>query len=370
MPRTLDPKTLTIDLRMFRHSGIGRYLRNIIPLVLPLVDAPHICILADPIVLGSPPSWLTHPGLRLHATSAPIYGLAEQALPFSLPPTNLLWVPHYNAPLLYRGLLLLTIHDIAHLALPSTLDSPLKRAYAALLIRRSIAHAAHILTISRFTRSELTTRLHVPGQKITLAPLGLDADWPTFAPPHVEADAVPYLLFVGNVKPNKNLALLLQALKQVHDRIPHRLVIAGRLHGFSTGDEAVLAAARAFGDRVRFAGEIDDATLQSLYAGASALVMPSLYEGFGLPLLEAMQLGCPVLSSSAASLPEVGGDAPIYFRPDAPEELAAAILQLLDPATVALMRQHGYARLAHFSFDRCAQQTASVINHLLHSAAG
>ncbi len=359
------PPTLTIDLRMIRHSGIGRYLRNLIPRVLPLLEAPHTRILADPAILGTP-AWLTHPGLELHPTTAPIYSLAEQRLPFTIPKAGLLWVPHYNAPMLHRGRLLLTIHDIAPIALPAILDSPLKRAYASLLIRRAVARAAHILTISRFTQSELVTRLHVPPDKITLAPLGLDADWPTQAPPHNEPDAVPYLLFVGNVKPNKNLSLLLQAFKQVQDRIPHCLLIAGRLHGFSTGDESVLASAKALGPRARFTGEIDDAHLQSLYAGASALIVPSLYEGFGLPLLEAMQLGCPVLSSSAASLPEVGGDAPLYFRPDSPDELAAAILQLLSPATVALMRERGYARLPHFSFDRCAHQTATVINNLLN----
>jgi glycosyltransferase involved in cell wall biosynthesis len=116
---------------------------------------------------------------------------------------------------------------------------------------------------------------------------------------------------------------------------------------------------------VRFAGEIDDPHLQSLYAGAAALVLPSLYEGFGLPLLEAMQLGCPVLCSSAGSLPEVGGDAALYFDPRSESALAERLLQVMDTAAMEALSLRGRERVTHFSFARCAQQTATVMNRLL-----
>jgi glycosyltransferase involved in cell wall biosynthesis len=259
-----------------------------------------------------------------------------------------------------------TIHDIAPLALPQILNNALKRAYAKLLITRAVSQAHSILCVSDFTRTELLTRLHVPAEKLTVTHPGLDTDWPHTAPPHIEPDGTPYLLFVGNVKPNKNLALLLSAFAQVQHRIPHRLILAGKLHGFGTNDEAVLRQAQSFGDRIRFAGEVHDPVLQHLYAGASALVLPSLYEGFGLPLLEAMALGCPVLCSTAGSLPEIAGNAALYFNPQSPEELAARLLQLNDTALMDSQRTLGRARLTHFSFNDCAHQTATILNqHLI-----
>jgi glycosyltransferase involved in cell wall biosynthesis len=170
------------------------------------------------------------------------------------------------------------------------------------------------------------------------------------------------------VKPNKNLALLLEAFAMVMDRLPYRLVVAGRLHGFGTGDDAVLRRAADLGDRVRFAGEVSDAELQRLYAGAAALVLPSLYEGFGLPMLEAMKLGCPVLSSTAGSLPEVGGDAAMYFDPHLVEELVGCLLQVENRATMDALRMLGRERVKMFSFVRCAEQTAAVMNRVMEAA--
>jgi glycosyltransferase involved in cell wall biosynthesis len=380
---------LTADLRMVRHSGIGRYLRNLLPLLIPQLHADEIHILASSSVLAGfegaglqprhnrstltpalaaegPNAWLADPRIRLIETSAPIYSLAEQRLLTSVPNNHLLWVPHFNAPLYRRGPLAVTIHDIAPLALPQILNNALKRAYAKLLITRAVSQADAILCVSDFTRTELTTRLHVPAEKLTVTHPGLDTDWPHTAPPHIEPDSTPYLLFVGNVKPNKNLSLLLRAFAEVQHRIPHRLILAGKLHGFGTNDEAVLRQAQSFGDRIRFAGEVHDPVLQHLYAGASALVLPSLYEGFGLPLLEAMSLGCPVLASTAGSLPEIAGNAALYFNPHSPEELAARLLQLNDTALMDNLRTLGRARVQHFSFQTCAHQTATILNqHLI-----
>ena len=356
---------LTVDLRMFRHSGIGRYLRNLLPPLLPLLAADRIRVLGSRDLFVSAP-WLSDPRIELFTTSAAIYSPQEQLLSLrgAYRDTDLLWVPHYNAPLWHAGRTVLTIHDIAPIALPQILGNALKRGYARLLIQRAIQQASAILCVSNFTLSELT-RLGVPQEKLTVSHPGLDSAWPLSAPPHREPDGVPYLLFVGNIKPNKNLGLLLGAFASIQDRVPFRLVLAGRIQGLGTADSAVLQQAASLGDRVHFTGEIDDATLQSLYAGAAALVLPSLYEGFGLPLLEAMQLGCPVLASSAASLPEVGGDAALYFDPHSVSDLAACLLQVSDSAAMDSLRARGRLRVTHFSFARCAQQTAAVINRLL-----
>jgi glycosyltransferase involved in cell wall biosynthesis len=357
---------LTADLRMYRHSGIGRYLRNLFPLLLPQLNADKVRVLAGRDILGDPP-WLADPRVQLIETSAPIYSHKEQHLLVAVPGSHLLWVPHFNGPIFRRGPMVVTLHDIAPLAMPQILSSPLKRAYAKLLIQRAVSQASAILCASDFTRSELATRLHVPAAKMTVTHLGLDANWPACAPPHLEPDAVPYLLYVGNVKPNKNLSLLLSALASVRARLPHRLLIAGKSEGLGSGDEAVLRQAKSLGDRVRFLGEVTDAELHSLYAGASALVLPSLYEGFGLPLLEAMSLGCPILSSTASSLPEIAADAALYFNPHDVAELSANLLRIQDTATMDNLRTLGRARLHHFNFQTCADQTARVLNAHLHS---
>jgi glycosyltransferase involved in cell wall biosynthesis len=361
---------IAIDLRMFRHSGIGRYLRNLIPALLPLLQADHIRLIANPGLLGEP-VWLTgpHPDPRLEVflTPAAVYSPAEQLLGLrgAFRDTDLLWVPHFNAPLWYSGRLAVTIHDVAYIALPEILPNPAKRFYSRLLIQRAVAQASAILCDSAFTAAELQRLCHADPARLTVAHLGLDEQWPTSATPHREPDALPYLLFVGNVKPNKNLSLLLTAFAQVRDRLPHRLVLAGQMRGMGTDDERVLHQAESFGDRVRFAGQIPDSELIALYAGASALVMPSLYEGFGLPLLEAMQMSCPILSSDAASLPEVAGDAALYFDPHDPASLAACLLRVRDEPLMQSLRSAGRARSARFSYASCAAQTAEVLNRLL-----
>ena len=354
---------------MLRHSGIGRYLRNLLPLLLPLLEAESIRILTSPSVAAEARS-LTgdDPRVDFIEAAAPIYSPAEQMLPFTaaLRDPGLLWVPHYNAPLLYRGPLVLTIHDIAPVALPETFSSGLKRRYAQLLLRRSTARAQAILCASQFTASELTSRMGVAADKLTITYQGVDTGWPTGHAPYREPDGVPYLLFVGNIKPNKNLGLLLDAFAQVLTRIPHRLVLAGRMRGFGTGDEGVIASAKRMGDRVRFAGEVTDDELIALYAGASALVFPSLYEGFGLPLVEAMQYGCPVLASSAGSLPEIAGNAALSFDPRNAAQLAACLLQTLDADQMQALAAAGRERVTHFSYAACARQTAEILNRVPH----
>ncbi len=360
---------ITIDLRMYRHSGIGRYLRNIMPAILPLLHTDAIRVLGSATLFADAP-WLTDPRVEIFETEAPIYSPTEQLLPLrgAFRNSTLLWVPHYNAPLFYRGPLALTIHDIAPLALPEILSNALKRDYARLLIERATSHASAIVCASAFTASELRHRLQTPADKLTVTHLGLDAAWPTSAQPHREPDSIPYLLYVGNVKPNKNLILLLKAFVKVQTRIPHRLILAGRMRGFSSNDEPALRFAATLGDRVRFTDEISDTQLIALYAGAAALVFPSLYEGFGLPLLEAMQLGCPCLSSNAGSLPEIGGNAALYFDPRSVDSLVECLLQVTDQPLMQTLRIAGQARATHFSFDQCATQTAAVLNPLLRNS--
>jgi len=360
---------LTVDLRMYRHSGIGRYLRNILPSLLPLLTADRLGILGSRETIGDA-AWLHDPRIELIETSAAIYGIQEQlSLRNAYRDADLLWIPHYNAPLWHKGKTIVTIHDVAPLAMPEILGNAIKRGYAKLLIENATSHASAILCVSDFTRRELSSRLAIEPQKMTVTHLGPDADWPESATPHGEADGRPYLLYVGNVKPNKNLGALLRAFSSVLDCLPHRLILAGKMHGFGTGDAAVIQQAQSMGERVRFTGEVDDTGLQQLYAGADALVLPSLYEGFGLPLLEAMQLGCPVLSSNAGSLPEISGGAALYFDPRSDTDMARCLLQVTEKSLMNTLRERGQKRVQEFSFQHCAKQSAAVMNGLIVEAS-
>ncbi len=353
---------------MYRHSGIGRYLQSLLPLVLPALDAEHVRVVTYPSLLEGA-AWTSDPRVEVHEERSPIYSIAEQTMTWRgvFDDTDLLWVPHYNAPLWSRCRTVLTIHDIAPVAVPEILRSLLKRRFANLLIRRAVGQATELLAVSEFTASELCARLGVARSRITVTHPGLDGSWFDRSPAHSEEDGVPYLLFVGNVKPNKNLGLLLEAFSRVMDALPYRLLAVGRISGFGTGDEGALQKAGVLGDRVRFTGEVSEEALRSLYAGASALCVPSLYEGFGFPLLEAMAKGCPVLCSTAGSLPEIAGDAALQFDPHDAASLAACLMRVREVASMDRLRAAGDLRVHRFSLGSCAEKTAVVINRLLGS---
>jgi glycosyltransferase involved in cell wall biosynthesis len=356
----------TIDLRMYRSSGIGRYLRNLMPLVLPLVEAKHVRVVGSASDLMVQ-DWSKDPRVEVYESSAGIYGLQEQALALNgaLRGTELLWVPHYSVPMLYSGRLAVTIHDVCHLALHESLDGNLKRMYARLLFSSVARRAQAIFCVSEFTSSEVQRYLHVPASRIQVTHPGLDAGWDAGVAQHRESDGAPYFLFVGNLKPNKNLGVLLKAFGQVIGQIPHRLIIVGKADNMKTVDGNVVHEAEKLSDRVQLTGEISDQRLMEYYRGAEALVFPSLYEGFGLPLLEAMNLGCPVLCSNTSALPEVGGDAVMYFNPRDADDLAAKLVEVArTPELRSRLVQRGLTRLTMFSYERCARQTAEVLNGL------
>ena len=358
--------TITIDARKITHSGIGRYLRNLLPGVLPLLDADRILLLgreADVLPFARQADRCS-----IVATDAAPHSLAEQrlALHSALRSTDLLWVPHYNIPLLYRGALVTTLHDLAPLDLVETFDRAFKRRLAGHLLRQCARRARAILTPSAFSCQRIVDALAVDPERVHVTPLGVDTAWPALGDaPAPYASDKPYLLFVGNLKPNKNLPGLLRAMELLSAHSFPRLLIAGKLDGFRTGDGAAATAAAAFGDRVRFLGAVSDLELIALYRGASALAMPSLYEGFGLPVLEAMRYGCPVVTSAGTALQEVAGQAAILVDPRDPVSIAEGIQQTSDPERREHLRLAGFAREAGFSYRDAISQTGELLNSIL-----
>lgn len=351
---------------MLHASGIGTYLRHLLPLVIRSMDDVEFYLLGDAEAMVAL-QWQAMPNVRLVDCKAPIYSIREQfELARKIPSSSkLFWSPHYNIPLFYRGRLLVTVHDVFHLAMPEFVGGLHRRLYAQAMFGAVVKRADTVVCDSEFTMRELARFAGVSEQKLRVIRLGIDSSWfaPVQAPsPH----AKPFLLFVGNVKPHKNLVRLLDAFASIAELVPHDLVIVGKKEGFITGDDVVKKRALRLGDRVHFTGYIDDAVLRQYFSHAAALVFPSLYEGFGLPPLEAMASGCPVIVSSAASLPEVCGEAAVYCDPCNSEDIAQKILLVLgDESLRADLIRKGLEQARKFTWESCAEETSRVMRGLL-----
>lgn len=356
---------VAVDARMAGHSGIGTYLRNILVRLLKQKPEWQFTLLGDSERLAA----LVAPGMPNAAVtrfSAPIYGISEQLWWLAhAPRADLLWVPHYNVPLFPRARLAVTVHDMVHLAVPEFAANWRKRLYAGLMMRTVRTRASGIVFVSEFTRGEFRRLSGAPVGRQQVIGEGVDAAWFAAEAPR-EAAGPPTVVFVGNVKPHKNLPRLLGAFAYIRQEVPHRLVLIGKREGFLTGDDTVAPLAEALGDRVELRGQVSDEELRRTVAGADLLVLPSLYEGFGLPALEAMACGCPVLCARAASLPEVCGDAAAYCDPLSETDIVTKLLALLrDPALRARLSAAGRERAKAFDWDKAAAQTAAFFTSLL-----
>lgn len=230
-------------------------------------------------------------------------------------------------------------------------------------IRPALRRAAALPCISDATRTDLVRRFPVALTKASTIPLAADPAFgaPVAAPGHPALDA-PYVLAVGTLEPRKNLERLIAAWTALGEtgRAGHVLALVGPI-GWDAGP--IVTAAREHG--ARLLGRVSEDELRALYAGATAFAYPSLYEGFGLPVLEAMAAGAPVLTSSVSSLPEVAGDAAVLVDPHDPTAIADGLHRLLsDPALAADLRTRGRARAAEFSWARTAEETLALLRSI------
>jgi glycosyltransferase involved in cell wall biosynthesis len=173
----------------------------------------------------------------------------------------------------------------------------------------------------------------------------------------------PYFVYVGNIKPYKNLGRLVEAFLKIRERVPQDLVIIGQSEGLITGESAeFFERVRGAGERIRLTGFVSHQELLSLVGHAHALIMPSLYEGFGLPPVEAMAAGVPVAVAEAASLPEVCGDSALYFDPLKVEDIAAKLVMIASDAELCeRLRGMGLKHSRLFTWDACSEKTAEAL---------
>lgn len=270
---------------------------------------------------------------------------------------------------------IITIHDISHLRHPET--HPRQRVEdLSRLLPRAVEKASCILTVSEFTRREVMSEFGVDPSRVIATPLGVeprfyprdaDATHPLLAP--LGLTHGHYVLSVGTLEPRKNVLATLRA----HGKLPAKLrdqyplVVAGKSGWLTEALDRELAAGEARGDVHRL-GHVGDEQLPLLYAGATLLAYPSLYEGFGLPPLEAMASGVPVIASNRASLPEVVGDAGIQIDPDDVDGLAASMRRIIEDAEFARdLSERGLARARTFTWRRCAELTMQAWERALGS---
>lgn len=270
---------------------------------------------------------------------------------------------------------LLTVHDLSFLHYPETF-TPALVAYLRRVVPDSVRRATHVVADSAATRADLIAAWDVSGDKVTVIYGGVHERFK----PVTSAQALsavrrryglgeaPFLLSVGTVQPRKNYRRLIQAFRPLVERFPHHLVIAGG-HGWLFEDVLAEAAALGIDDRVHFIGFVDDADLPELYSAATLFLFPSLYEGFGLPVLEAMACGVPVVASEASSLPEVAGTAAPLLPPTdiaAWTEMMAGLLA--DAPRRARLVAQGYGQAHHFRWKHTARHLTTVYDQLLAEA--
>jgi glycosyltransferase involved in cell wall biosynthesis len=362
-----------LDARKLRDGGIGTYIRQLLWSFSTHAGEHEWTALLDPRDLGT----VAWPGTRVReiAVRAGKYGLGEHVVVPRVARAagvDLLHEPHYTLPLGWTGPAVVTIHDLLHLRYPRFF-APGVPLYARIVAGSAVRRARLVIADSAFAKAEIVEWLGVDPARVRVVPLGVTPGLARCPAEEIAAfrreRALPsgYILYVGARKPHKNLPLLLKALARLAPAERPPLALSG-VPWPPRGPLARCAARLGLADTVHFAGDLRDVReLACLYSGAVLYAQPALSEGFGLPPLEAMACGTPVLSSTGGALPETVGDAAILLAPRDPAAWAEAIRALLaDTARREALVRAGLARARTFDIARTAAATLAVYEEALH----
>lgn len=360
-----------IDARLvhYQRAGIGQYTLRLVQALAAIDSENSYSILQSrkdksPLAEG--------PNLQRHSLWTPPHHRYEQwALPLELWPLKLdvLHCPDFIPPFHRSCPAVITVHDLAFLRFPSLMTAESRSYYGQ--IERAVQSAEHIIAVSESTKSDLVALAGADARKITVV---YEAAGPGFQPAdaaHIAAVRQryglqsDYILFVSTIEPRKNIPFLFEAYAQMRSTWsgpgePPRLVLAGR-KGWLYDNIFVILEQLGLSESVVFTGGVPSEDLPALYSGALCFVLPSLYEGFGLPVLEAMSCGAPVITTNVSSLPEVAGDAALLVDPQDMLGLAMAMQRLCqDEALRREMSARGQAQAARFSWERAARETIEI----------
>lgn len=362
---------IVIDGRMLGWTGVGRYTHELLK-NLEAIDRTnqYLVLIQD----GDKTRWQPT-ATNFTAVTANIapYSLGEQLklpeLLKSLAP-DLVHFPAPNAPALFNGPKITTVHDLTLVDYQNVRGSwliyQIKYWAFRLVIWRAIKSAAVVITDTKFVKSQITKRYHRGEQDVAAIALGPIIPIP--AASNMDPIIIgPYLLYIGNAYPYKNLQLLVDAYRVAKQKTPDlKLVLVGPKDLFYDRLEAEVQnqnQGQKQEESIVFMGRASDDQLASLYQHASLYVFPSLSEGFGLPGLEAMSYGLPVLAANASCLPEVYGGAAVYFDPVDAKDLASKITDLLaHPKKLEEMRTAGLEKVKEYSWRKMAEETLAVYN--------
>jgi len=286
-------------------------------------------------------------------------------------PPDVLFVPAHVMPLLCPVPTAVTVHDLGYRYYPQA-HRPFDRRYLDWTTRRHARRAACVIADSQATRMDLIRHYQADPERVVVVYPGRDETLSRVSDPATIAAVKThygiggdYLLYLGTLQPRKNLVRLVEAFSRLPPAAAHlRLVLAGK-KGWLYRELFARVEALGLKDRVLFPGYVADDHKAALLSGATALVYPSLYEGFGLPLLEAMACGTPVLTSNVSSLPEVAGDAALLVDPLDTEAIAQGMARLVtDPHLRRSLVERGYAQVRQFSWTRAARQVLQVLESI------
>jgi glycosyltransferase involved in cell wall biosynthesis len=369
--------TIGIDARKLRDFGIGSYIRNLLEAMALRPEAAHFRFRvytrrADRDIM--PP---LAANFEVVEEDSPGYSFAELtrfAFRLYRDRLDLFHATHYVLPPL-RSRAVVTIHDIIHLLYPQFLPSPAALVYARVMIRRALRRADRIITVSYNSKRDLVDYFGIVPARVDVIYNGVS---PRFRSDVSEEDRTrvaakyglrrPYLLFLGGEKPHKNVQNVVRAFgeaRRVRPDLPHVLALAGPMPRNSARIDALIAALDLAAAIAR-PGLIDEEDLPGLLSGADALLYPTLYEGFGLPVVEAMACGTPVLTSSTSALQEIAGGYAYLVDPLDVDAIARGILALAtDPKVRADFIELGRKRALDFSWDKAAERTLEVYEEAL-----
>ncbi len=356
------------DARMITHPGIGRYIKSLLPEMIKMSPKDEFVLFGDVQALAKA---FPKDGVSTVDWRAPVYSLTEQILPpYGDAGIDVLHVPHFNIPLGYKGKMVVTIHDLLYLLFPGSVPYPIARKYASFMIKRALKRSSRVISVSEHTKSDLLRIFG--GEYSSKLEVVSEAGGKDFH--HIDdktriADVRSryrldrnIILYVGSVKPHKNVGTLLKVFELLRSwDVPHQLVVCGR---WDKKEDELKEMLR--GRYVRYLGEVPSRDLAVLYSMASALVHLSLYEGFGLTVLEAMQCGTPVVCSNSSSLPEVVGDAAFMVPPRDVRKAADIIYNiLLNKELAEGLIDKGIERSREFSWTKAARETLEVYHSIV-----
>lgn len=361
---------IAIDARKLHDYGIGTYVRNLLKHLSRIdreTDYILLCREQDQSVLAE-----LGENFRPIVERTRPYSIGEQlAIPRRLrrERVDLFHSPHYPLPPLTTCPSIVTIHDCIHLMFPEYLPNRFAPIYARTFMWASTRRASRILTVSEASKRDIIRFFNVPEEKIAVIYNAID-DWFRLEPPEEEVVRIreryqlqdEFVLYAGNIKPHKNLERLIDAFYLLHreglDNLK-LLIIGHEISRYATLRRAVHRY--QLHKYVRFLGFVPDQTLAILYRLAGVFAFPSLYEGFGLPPLEAMASGTPVVTSNVSSLPEVVDAAALLVDPYDATSIATGIRRVLtEPGLRAELRARGFARVEQFSWERSVRQIREI----------